>query len=98
MTSKDKKLKAIIELLAVQARIEELKRSKSYLTSKIYYRNRLTTLEEKALELQNLLEGKETEEVKFVFHIPESSLLGKSAREPEDFLQFFKREFLVVEG
>ena len=97
MTSKDKKLKAIIELLAVQARIEELKRSKSYLTSSTYYRNRLTTLEDKALELQNVVDGKEIEEVKFVFHVPESSFLNKRTKEPEDFLQFFKREFLVVE-
>ena len=98
MTSKERKLKEIIELVAVQARIEELQRTKSYCTSSTYYRNRLTQLEEKALKLQEVIEGKETEEVKFIFHVPESLFTGKTTRkEPEDFMQFFKREFLVVE-
>lgn len=96
MTSKEKKLKTIIELVAVTSRIEELKRSKSYLSGTVYYRNRLTVLEEKAEKLQDVIDGRETEKLELVFQVPESLLLGK--REPEDLLQFFKREFLVVEG
>lgn len=95
MSNKDKKLKAILELVAVQSRIEELKRSKTYLTSSTYYRNRLTQLEEKEEKLQDFIEGKEeTEEIKLIFHVPEGVIRSKS-KDPEDFIQFLKREYLV---
>lgn len=94
MTSKEKKLKAILELATVQARIDELERSKSYVSSSVYYRNRLTALQEKEEQLVNIIEGKEVEEVKLVFRVPES-LLKVGVKEPEDFVQFFKREFLI---
>ena len=95
MTSKDKKLKAIIELVSVQSRIDELKRSKTYLSTSSYYRNRLTQLEDKEEKLQQILEGKETEEIKLVFHVPESVFKNKTKE--EDFVQFLKREYLIEE-
>ena len=98
MTSKDKKLKAIIELVSVQSRIDELKRSKTYLSTSSYYRNRLTQLEDKEEKLQEVIDcefnGKESvDEIKLVFHVPESVFKGKTKE--EDFVQYLKREYLV---
>lgn len=98
MTSKDKKLKAILELVSVQGRIDELKRSKTYFSSSTYYRNRLTTLQNKEEVLNDIIEGKDkddVEELKFTLHfnIPEGDL--KDKRDPEDFIQYLKREYLV---
>lgn len=102
MTSKEKKLKAIIELVNVQGRIEELERTKSYMTSATYYRNRLTALEEKAEKLQNVIDGKdEVEEVKIVLRVPAEStekVRRFSLSNPEEILQFFKTEKFVLEG
>jgi hypothetical protein len=100
MTSKEKKLKAAIELALVGARIDELKRSRSYYINSSAYRSRLTQLEEKAEKLRDILEGVEdtkTEVFKLSFELPEELFSGKSVREtePEEILQYLKREFLV---
>ena len=96
MTNKERKLKAILELVSVQARIEELKRSKTYLSSSVYYRNRLTQLQEKEEKLQDIVDGKnETDEIKLTFHVPESLFKGVTTKDPGDIVQYLKREFLV---
>lgn len=95
MTSKERKLKATLELVSVQGRIDELKRFKSYSNSSSYIRSRLTQLEEKEEKLLDIIEDREKEEVKFVFHLPED--LFKSSKEPKDLIQYLRREFLVRE-
>lgn len=95
MTQKEKKLKAIIELATVEARINELERSKTYLTSSTFYRNRLRVLNEKAEQLRDIIEGREAQEVRLVFHVPE--VLFKGNEKPENILQYMKKEFLVLE-
>jgi hypothetical protein len=98
--SKEQKFKAVVELAIVEARISELERTKTYLSSLTYYRNRLKSLNEKADKLRNELEGNdETEEIKLTFHLP-AGVLGKEIKErrsPVDFLQFMKKEYLVQE-
>jgi hypothetical protein len=98
MTSKEKKLKAAIELAIVGARIDELKRSRSYYINATAYRSRLTQLEEKAEKLRDTLAGvdRNVDEVKLVFRLPEELFSGESVREPEDIIQFLKREYLEV--
>jgi len=95
--SKDQKVKAIVELAIIEARINELERSKTYNNSLTYYRNRLTTLTDKADKLRNQLEGNdETEEIKLVFSIPAGGFrLNKEKPVKTDFLQFLKKEYLV---
>ena len=96
MTKKDQQLKAIIELAIVEGRIEELKRSKTYLASTTYFRNRLTTLEDKAEKLRDVLEGKnDVQEIKLTFHVPESVFRGRNNEGPQDFVQYLKKEYLL---
>jgi hypothetical protein len=95
MTSKEKKIKAIVGLAVVDGRIDELKRSKYYLNGSTYYKNRLRQLEDKADNLQSIVDGDEdVENIKLTFRIPEEKILG-SRREPEDIIQYLKREWLV---
>jgi hypothetical protein len=100
MSSKDKKVKLIIELAIVEARISELERTKTYLNSLTYYRNRLTTLTDTAEKLRRELDGHdETQSVKLVFELP-AGIFGKELKEkrtPVDFLQFMKKEYLIQE-
>ena len=95
MTSKERKLKAIIELAVVQGRIQELNRTKSYLTNSAYYRKRLAVLEETADKLQDVLDNKEKKEVRLTFSLPKSVFAGKTVNEPSDIIQFLKREYLI---
>jgi hypothetical protein len=94
MTSKEKKIKAFVELSNVQCRIDELKRSKTYLSSSTYYHRRLLALEEKRDELMNVLEGNTEEEksIRLVFRVPDNCF--KSDSKPDEIIQYLKREYL----
>jgi hypothetical protein len=103
MTLKDKKLTKVLELVHVQGRIEELQRSKTWLSSSNYYRERLTALETKEDDLKNDLDinddegcgSNDPETIKFTLRLPEKFLKGK--RDNEDFVQYLKRTILVEE-
>jgi hypothetical protein len=96
--SKEQKLKAVVELAIVEARISELERTKTYMSSLTYYRNRLTSLEEKKAKLEKELTGnKDVEKITFTFEVPSDVFgeLPKEKRKSVDFLQFLKRDYLV---
>lgn len=95
MTSKDKKLKLVLELVFLLGRIDELKNSKTYLSSSAYYRRRLTALEDKVETLRDKLEDKDdVDEIKLTFNLSED--LFKSCKEPADIIQYLKRENFVI--
>ena len=97
MTLKEKLIKATIELAIVEGRIEELKRSKTYLSSSTYYRNRLIQLEDKAEKLESFIENggnDETQEFKLTFRVPQDLFKGSS--KPEEILHYLKKEWLEV--
>jgi len=99
MNKKEKILTATIELLVVNARIDELKRSKTYLagSTSTYFRNRLIALEnnrEKLEDVVNDTKTNESQEIRLVFNVPES-LLSTKTEKKEDILQYLKKEFLV---
>jgi hypothetical protein len=94
--SKERKLKAFLQLVSVQGRIAELKRSKTYYSSSNIYRNRLTALEEEELRLTDIVEDtekKDKETFKLTFRVPENLFKGK--HDDEDVIQYLKREYLV---
>jgi len=90
--SKEKKLEAFLKLIKVQARIDELTRTKTYHSNQTIYRKRLRILEDLENDLQEVVEGNDVESIKLTFKVPESVFKGKSE---EDFVQYLKREYLV---
>jgi hypothetical protein len=92
MTSKEKKIKALLQLFSVESRIDELNRSKTYYNTQSVYRNRLTALEEQKEKLEDILEGKDTETktFKFTVKVPEKEF--ETDWDEDKVIQYLKRE------
>ena len=98
--SNERKIKAYVQLAAVNARIDELERAGNYYgKTGIYYRNRLRVLGDQAEKLEAILNGTEGEEVKLSFKVsvPENEFAGLKSRKFElpEILQFMKKEYLI---
>jgi hypothetical protein len=101
MNYKEKRIKAIVDKAVVEARIDELKRSKTYYTSNTAYRNRLLQLEDKLENLNDFLgeeEESETVKIKAVVRVPEETF--RRARTEgltgPDFVQYLVKEGLEI--
>jgi hypothetical protein len=93
MSQKEKLIKAWVDLAVVDARIDELKRAKSYQYGNVYYNNRLRQLRAKKEDLEAIVDGDEAaNELKLTFRIPEEVLCGE--RSPEKILQYLKTEHI----
>jgi hypothetical protein len=92
--SKEKQIELALELFAVNNRISELKRSKTYFTSSSIYNNRLRVLETEKSELKRLLKDKETEvkKVKFTINVDEKDF--SDDWDEEKIVQYLKRSHL----
>jgi hypothetical protein len=101
MNYKEKRIKAIVDKAIVEARIDELKRSKTYYTSQTVYRNRLLQLEDKLETLSDFLgedEESETLKVKLTARVPEDMFRKVRAEglTGPDFVQYLVKEGLEI--
>jgi hypothetical protein len=95
MTSKEKKIQTVLELVFVQGRIAELKDSKSYFDSSVAYRKRLTALEDKLEKLEDKVEDNDegSEKVVVKFNVAAEDL--RDNFDGEDFIQILKRTKII---